>query len=195
VARQYSFICKRVAMREPIWRSARLTDVCTAPAVIELPVVLLQWRCISSSSSSSSSVTPATTPRSPPTAPRSLSHLHSPSPQQRHAPRIPLGPRATSGSGGSPAGLASSSAAVDTRDAEAEQAGWELYVVDTFHTHVKPSWRPRLTRFCRELTGVDQVSASCWPRRAKREVQGAAERGVRDAAELGTTRMEGGWLD
>jgi len=151
-------------------------------------VVLLQWRRIpsaSSSSSSVSSVTPATTPRSPPTAPRSLSHLHSPSPQQRHAPRIPLGPRATSGSGGSPAGLASSSAAVDTRDAEAEQAGWELYVVDTFHTHVKPSWRPRLTRFCRELTGVDQVSASSWSGRAEQGEQGAAEGGVQVRAELG----------
>ncbi|UZJ51115.1 hypothetical protein CBS101457_000435 [Exobasidium rhododendri] len=32
----------------------------------------------------------------------------------------------------------------------------ELYKKDIFHTYVKPVWRPHLTQFCRDLTGITQ---------------------------------------
>ncbi|PWN50934.1 hypothetical protein IE53DRAFT_73557 [Violaceomyces palustris] len=39
-------------------------------------------------------------------------------------------------------------------------------VKDIFHSYVKPSWRPTLSKFCRELTGIEQSqidSAPGWP--------------------------------
>lgn len=30
--------------------------------------------------------------------------------------------------------------------------------VDTFHTYVRPTWRPQLSTFCTSLTGIQQVS-------------------------------------
>lgn len=39
-----------------------------------------------------------------------------------------------------------------------ETGSLELCPADIFHTFVKPIWRPRLTQFCRDLTGIDQVS-------------------------------------
>jgi 3'-5' exoribonuclease 1 len=39
---------------------------------------------------------------------------------------------------------------------------WRLEVVDEFHSFVKPTWRPKLSAFCTELTGIKQVSTLCW---------------------------------
>ncbi|KAE8250764.1 hypothetical protein A4X13_0g4405 [Tilletia indica] len=56
------------------------------------------------------------------------------------------------------------------RDVPPEQGGRPgqrtLEVVDEFHSWVRPAWRPRLSRFCKELTGVRQNvidSAPSWP--------------------------------
>ena len=37
----------------------------------------------------------------------------------------------------------------------------ELEVVDEFRTFVRPTWRPTLSEFCKELTGITQVSMLC----------------------------------
>ncbi|KAJ4488184.1 ribonuclease H-like domain-containing protein [Lentinula aciculospora] len=39
----------------------------------------------------------------------------------------------------------------------------ELEVVDEFRSFVKPSWRPTLTRFCKELTGISQLQVDSAP--------------------------------
>ncbi|CAD6916119.1 unnamed protein product, partial [Tilletia controversa] len=56
------------------------------------------------------------------------------------------------------------------RDVPPEQGGRPgqrtLEVVDEFHSWVRPAWRPRLSRFCKDLTGVRQNvidSAPSWP--------------------------------
>ncbi|KAK0545648.1 hypothetical protein OC846_005585 [Tilletia horrida] len=56
------------------------------------------------------------------------------------------------------------------RDVPPEQGGKPgqraLQVVDEFHSWVRPMWRPRLSKFCKELTGVKQSvidSAPTWP--------------------------------
>lgn len=36
-----------------------------------------------------------------------------------------------------------------------------LVTVDTFHSYVRPTWRPALSAFCTRLTGIEQVSALC----------------------------------
>ncbi|KAK4688728.1 hypothetical protein P7C73_g1379, partial [Tremellales sp. Uapishka_1] len=41
-------------------------------------------------------------------------------------------------------------------DLESGKRGLRLVKVDTFHTYVKPTWRPRLSRFCMDLTGISQ---------------------------------------
>ena len=33
----------------------------------------------------------------------------------------------------------------------------KLVKVDTFHSYVRPTWRPQLTEFCINLTGISQV--------------------------------------
>lgn len=47
-----------------------------------------------------------------------------------------------------------------TYDEETEQERWELVVVDEFHSFVRPTWAPRLSAFCTELTGIQQVCFS-----------------------------------
>jgi hypothetical protein len=37
---------------------------------------------------------------------------------------------------------------------------WVLEVVDEYHSYVKPRWRPSLSAFCTDLTGITQVSGS-----------------------------------
>lgn len=37
---------------------------------------------------------------------------------------------------------------------------WVLEVVDEYHSYVKPRWRPSLSAFCTDLTGITQVSRS-----------------------------------
>lgn len=32
-----------------------------------------------------------------------------------------------------------------------------LEIVDEFRSHVKPTWRPQLSQFCTDLTGITQV--------------------------------------
>lgn len=32
-----------------------------------------------------------------------------------------------------------------------------LHIIDTFHTYVRPTWRPQLSEFCTSLTGIQQV--------------------------------------
>ncbi|KAK0538808.1 hypothetical protein OC834_000260 [Tilletia horrida] len=56
------------------------------------------------------------------------------------------------------------------RDVPPEEGGRPgqrtLQVVDEFHSWVRPAWRPRLSRFCKDLTGVKQNvidSAPSWP--------------------------------
>jgi inhibitor of KinA sporulation pathway (predicted exonuclease) len=36
--------------------------------------------------------------------------------------------------------------------------GSRLEQLDTFHTYVRPTWKPILTEFCTSLTGITQVS-------------------------------------
>lgn len=36
--------------------------------------------------------------------------------------------------------------------------GSRLEQLDTFHTYVRPTWKPILTDFCSTLTGITQVS-------------------------------------
>lgn len=43
------------------------------------------------------------------------------------------------------------------KDRTDAQNASELEVVDEFRTFVKPSWRPTLSNFCTELTGITQV--------------------------------------
>ncbi len=48
-----------------------------------------------------------------------------------------------------------------TDDSEDEgEVEWRLEVVDEFHSFVKPTWKPELSAFCTELTGIKQVSPS-----------------------------------
>lgn len=39
----------------------------------------------------------------------------------------------------------------------------ELHTRDVFHSYVRPVWRPRLTQFCRDLTGIRQVGRFSLP--------------------------------
>lgn len=39
----------------------------------------------------------------------------------------------------------------------------QLDTVDAFHSYVRPTFRPRLTKFCRDLTGVTQAQADAAP--------------------------------
>lgn len=32
-----------------------------------------------------------------------------------------------------------------------------LVTVDTFHSYVRPTWRPQLSEFCTNLTGIQQA--------------------------------------
>lgn len=48
----------------------------------------------------------------------------------------------------------------DEEPAEGEGQGrehWRLVVVDSFQSFVRPTWRPQLSAFCTELTGIKQV--------------------------------------
>jgi len=39
-----------------------------------------------------------------------------------------------------------------------KEGGSRLEQLDTFHTYVRPTWKPILTEFCSTLTGITQVS-------------------------------------
>ena len=43
------------------------------------------------------------------------------------------------------------------RDKADDGTASELEVVDTFHSYVRPTWRPVLSQFCTDLTGITQV--------------------------------------
>ncbi|KAI5479590.1 Short-chain dehydrogenase/reductase family protein [Pseudohyphozyma bogoriensis] len=43
------------------------------------------------------------------------------------------------------------------------ESEWELRIVDEFHTFVKPSWKPKLSLFCTELTGITQADVDSAP--------------------------------
>ncbi|SCZ97123.1 BZ3500_MvSof-1268-A1-R1_Chr4-2g07005 [Microbotryum saponariae] len=54
---------------------------------------------------------------------------------------------------------------------EADPERWELRVVDEFHSFVRPKHRPKLSDFCRNLTGITQAqvdSAPYYPQVLKR---------------------------
>jgi hypothetical protein len=39
-----------------------------------------------------------------------------------------------------------------------------LHIIDTFHTYVRPTWRPTLSAYCTSLTGIEQARILCaWP--------------------------------
>ncbi|GAA6062463.1 hypothetical protein JCM10212_005366 [Sporobolomyces blumeae] len=40
---------------------------------------------------------------------------------------------------------------------------WKLEQVDEFHSYVKPTWRPRLSDFCTQLTGITQADVDAAP--------------------------------
>ncbi|GAA5848311.1 hypothetical protein JCM8547_004475 [Rhodosporidiobolus lusitaniae] len=48
---------------------------------------------------------------------------------------------------------------------EGEEAGdeWELVKVDEFHSFVRPMWKPALSNFCTELTGIRQSDIASAP--------------------------------
>jgi 3'-5' exoribonuclease 1 len=52
-------------------------------------------------------------------------------------------------------------AADEYRDTNCEDADddqdWDLVIIDEFRRFVRPSWRPKLTEYCQELTGISQV--------------------------------------
>jgi len=50
------------------------------------------------------------------------------------------------------------------RDSDCTMKTSNLQVVDEFRSFVRPSWRPILSNFCTELTGITQVClVSCLP--------------------------------
>ncbi|GAA5979131.1 hypothetical protein JCM11641_008436 [Rhodosporidiobolus odoratus] len=46
---------------------------------------------------------------------------------------------------------------------EGREGNWELVKTDEFHSFVKPTWRPRLSDFCTELTGIEQKDVDTAP--------------------------------
>ena len=47
-----------------------------------------------------------------------------------------------------------------SEQAQEDDYTWELVPVAEFRRFVRPTWRPRLTNFCKELTGISQVRLS-----------------------------------
>lgn len=47
-------------------------------------------------------------------------------------------------------------------DSESGERTRRLVTVDTFHSYVRPTWRPKLSEFCTNLTGIQQVSFWCF---------------------------------
>lgn len=48
----------------------------------------------------------------------------------------------------------------DSSDSETAVRKRSLVTVDTFHSYVRPTWRPQLSEFCINLTGIQQVRSS-----------------------------------
>lgn len=51
-----------------------------------------------------------------------------------------------------------SEAPEESQDLPPSDATWELVPIEEFRRFVKPTWRPKLTQFCTDLTGITQVS-------------------------------------
>ncbi|SCV69428.1 BQ2448_2448 [Microbotryum intermedium] len=51
---------------------------------------------------------------------------------------------------------------IDDED-EADPERWELRIVDEFHSFVRPKHRPKLSEFCRGLTGITQAQVDTAP--------------------------------
>ncbi|KAI4524140.1 hypothetical protein K525DRAFT_253966 [Schizophyllum commune Loenen D] len=49
------------------------------------------------------------------------------------------------------------------RDKADDGTASELEVVDTFHSYVRPTWRPVLSQFCTDLTGITQSQVDAAP--------------------------------
>ena len=45
-----------------------------------------------------------------------------------------------------------------TDNSEDNANAWELVIVDEFRRFVRPTWRPKLSKYCTDLTGITQVS-------------------------------------
>ncbi|CEH19496.1 Predicted exonuclease [Ceraceosorus bombacis] len=132
--------------------------------IIELPVILLQWkprRAIQvhqlEQRATASNVHPPTSPAalhrsagpSSPASPKNESYRSTASLAQDELTQL--------------AGLGANKDAIDALQTPSSEDEPSLVVVDTFHTFVRPTWRPRLTRFCRELTGIDQSTIDAAP--------------------------------
>lgn len=48
----------------------------------------------------------------------------------------------------------------DELDEALDARNWELVVVDEFRRFVRPTWRPKLSAYCTQLTGITQVGCS-----------------------------------
>lgn len=46
---------------------------------------------------------------------------------------------------------------VEAEEVKEGESSWTLEVVDEYHSFVKPTWKPTLSAFCTELTGIQQV--------------------------------------
>ncbi|GAA5863805.1 hypothetical protein JCM1840_005772 [Sporobolomyces johnsonii] len=49
------------------------------------------------------------------------------------------------------------------RDGPEEDDDWVLEKVDEYHSFVKPMWKPQLSPFCTELTGIEQADVDAAP--------------------------------
>jgi hypothetical protein len=45
----------------------------------------------------------------------------------------------------------------DDSDDDSGQQQWSLQVTDEWRSFVRPAWKPQLSQFCRDLTGISQV--------------------------------------
>ena len=98
--------------------------------IIEFPVVLLRWQRKFEGNARSAS--PASSSESLGTTDSDSSSAFAPHPITKHD---------------------SGTAVSDQED----DYTWELAPVAEFRRFVRPTWRPRLTNFCKELTGISQV--------------------------------------
>ncbi|BGP22686.1 hypothetical protein JCM10295v2_001577 [Rhodotorula toruloides] len=52
---------------------------------------------------------------------------------------------------------------VNDEEVDADEDDWELVQTAEFHSFVRPTWRPRLSAFCTELTGIKQHDVDSAP--------------------------------
>lgn len=117
------------------------TDTSLRPQIIEFPVVLLQWRKKNGSR-------PLGTAQATDSDSDSVASSSSDSEEEGEE----------SGSSDSTAGENGNTPGDEETQEHDSDVGatWELVPVDEFRRFVRPTWRPALSQFCIELTGITQ---------------------------------------